>query len=230
MEPVQKRMKLGSNSPNILDLPNEVLETIFLKLSQYEVQQNVALVCSRFLDITRRPVFVQNVLIYPMQIEKPHWRLPTFDFPNCCVKKMEKIKKFYPNCNFELTCPMYAPQNIHYDQDEPKEYRETVLIGFSWMKTLLPHASSITKLTLAVDSELDDYSDFISLQNLESLDLDISMAHSSGDCIHNLKAEFWSNFPILKSLRIKTKWDTDEKCVSKFLGLNLNFRIIIFKL
>ena len=230
MEPVQKRMKLGSNSPNILDLPNEVLETIFLKLSQYEVQQNVALVCSRFLDITRRPVFVQNVLIYPMQIEKPHWRLPTFDFPNCCVKKMEKIKKFYPNCNFELTCPMYAPQNIHYDQDEPKEYRETVLIGFSWMKTLLPHASSISKLTLAVDSEFDDYSDFIFLQNLECLDLDISMAYSSGDCIHSLEAEFWGNFPILKSLRIKTKWYNDETCVSIHLEFCLISGILIYNL
>ena len=229
MEPVQKRMKLGSNCPNILDLPNEVLETIFLKLSQYDVQHNVALVCSRFLNIVRQPVFVQSVEIEPMQLQQQHWRWPTYDFPNSCVRKMRKIKKIYPNCNFVFKCDLYDSKRLKFDHYYHED-RATLLIGFSWMKKFLPYASSITKLTLAVDSEFDDYSDFIFLQNLECLDLDISMAYSSGDCIHSLEAEFWGNFPILKSLRIKTKWYNDETCVSIHLEFCLISGILIYNL
>ena len=81
MEPVQKRIKMNSQEPGaeITDLPNEVLETIFLKLSRYDVQHNVALVCSRFLNIVRRPIFVQSVKIEPKAIETPYWRYATYD-------------------------------------------------------------------------------------------------------------------------------------------------------
>ena len=215
MEPVQKRMKMNSqeHGAGIMDLPNEILEIIFLKLSRYDVQHNVALVCSRFLNIIRQPVFVQNVEIEPMPIKVQHWLWPTYDFPNSCLKKMEKIKKFYPNCNFELECALYEPLQLETDHDG-EELRHTLLIGFSWMKKFLPYASSLTKLTLAVNAKFEDYSDFILLQNLEYLDLDVSMEASAGGDIHKLEAEFWSNFPILKSLKIKTKFDY-ETCVSK---------------
>ena len=215
MEPVQKRMKMNSQEPGagIMDLPNEVLETIFLKLSRYDVQHNVALVCKRFLNITRQPVFGQSVEIEPMPIKVQHWLWPTYDFPNSCLKKMKKVKKVYPNCNFELECALYEPL-FQLDTDgDPEEIRHTLLIGFSWMKKFLPYASSLTKLKLAVKAKFEDYSDFIFLQNLECLDLDVSMEASAGGDIHKLGAEFWSNFPILKSLRIKTKFDSGI-CVS----------------
>ena len=216
MEPVQKRMKMNSqeHGAGIMDLPNEVLEIIFLKLSPYDVQHNVALVCSRFLNIIRRPVFVQSVEIEPKPIKVQHWLWPTYDFPNSCLKKMEKIKKFYPNCNFELVCTLYEPLFQIDAEREAEEIRHTLLIGYSWMKKFLPYASSLTKLTLAVNAKFEDYSDFILLQNLEYLDLDVSMEASAGGDIHKLGAEFWSNFPILKSLKIKTKFDY-ETCVSK---------------
>ena len=51
------------SSKSLLDLSNEVLETIFLKLPQFDVQHNVALVCRRFLDITRMPKMVQSVAV-----------------------------------------------------------------------------------------------------------------------------------------------------------------------
>ena len=69
MEPVQKRIKLlakPQEKKGILDLPNEVLELIFLQLSQYEIQRNLALVCKRFLTITRHPKFVETVKIEPI--------------------------------------------------------------------------------------------------------------------------------------------------------------------
>ena len=47
MEPVPKRMKIQhfQQERGLMDLSNEVLELIFLQLSQSDIQHNVALVC-----------------------------------------------------------------------------------------------------------------------------------------------------------------------------------------
>ena len=48
---------------NILDLPNEVLLKIFSNLSPEDISQNVALVCNRFLEVTRSPKLPRLVTI-----------------------------------------------------------------------------------------------------------------------------------------------------------------------
>ena len=48
---------------NILDLPNEVLIKIFSNLSPEDIYKNVALVCSRFLEVTRSPKLPRLVTI-----------------------------------------------------------------------------------------------------------------------------------------------------------------------
>ena len=45
---------------NLLDIPDEILEIIFLQLPVHDVQWNVALVCKRFLKISRFPGMVKN--------------------------------------------------------------------------------------------------------------------------------------------------------------------------
>ena len=47
----------------ILHLPNEILKIIFMKLPQYDVQRNLALVCKTFLDISRLP----GIILWPGQ-------------------------------------------------------------------------------------------------------------------------------------------------------------------
>ena len=63
MEPLQKQIKISSKGRKIMDLPNELLESIFLKLSHQDIQRNVALVCQRFLQITRKPKFVKTARV-----------------------------------------------------------------------------------------------------------------------------------------------------------------------
>ena len=72
IEPVPKRMKIQhfQQERGLMDLSNEVLELIFLQLSQSDIQQNLALVCRRFLNIKRHPKFVQAVEIEPIGKKK----------------------------------------------------------------------------------------------------------------------------------------------------------------
>ena len=236
-EPAQKRMKMDSPKPGIMDLPDEVLETIFLMLPQHDAQQGVALACKRFLNITRRPNFVQTVEVEPFVELKPYWKLPQCNFPESCLKKIEKVKKVYPNCKIELACDELILESIlmvpsedenedeedDYDYDEHEAYEEHLgkpyLSGFSWMKEFLPYATSITKLTLAVTvKSAADFKDFIVLENLECLELDLYEKNPSELSIPKILkngSKFWSKFPNLKSLIIKS--NHSWSCVSTFL-------------
>ena len=188
-------MKMNSQEPGIMDLPDEVLEMIFLKLSRYDVQHNLALVCRRFLNIARRQIFVPSVEIGKPFIESG------MNFPECYLKKIEKVKKVYPNCNILLNC-------LLKDESEGD-----ILPGYSWMKKFLPYDSSITVLTLRLEhnwQDTSDFLDFIFLENLETLDLDVSLTDhhgGGGPSIQDVEAEFWKKFPNLKSLKIKTRYD-----------------------
>ena len=99
MEPVCKRKKMSQETQEtgILDLPNEILEPIFLMLSQKDRQQNLALVCRRFLEITRNPNFVQDVKIKLIPSENNPARLK-----KSCWERVEKVLRFYPQCKIEL--------------------------------------------------------------------------------------------------------------------------------
>ena len=209
MEPAKKRMKLKSDVSNITDLPNEVLGMIFLKLPRYDVQQNVALVCKRFLDITRQPIFVQVI-----EIKADADPLPE-TFLKCALKKIEQVKKVYPNCKIEFTCK--------FDDDDVHNYRH--VMNYSWMASLLPYDSSITKLALKLGfHKIVDFENFIFMENLESLDLDVSNSDQifGMSSIQDVEAKFWDKFPNLKSLKIKSKYFYD--CVSTYFGL-INFGI-----
>ena len=52
-----------SKSVKLEDMPNEVLEKIFHKLSVYDVQHNLALVSKQFLKVSRIPGMVNYVKI-----------------------------------------------------------------------------------------------------------------------------------------------------------------------
>ena len=210
MEPAQKRMKLRSDGLNILDLPYEVLEIIFLKLSQYDVQHNLALVCRRFLTITRQPIFVKIVTIEGDSVFDEDDEEPLFS--EVALEKIEQVKNIYPNCNIELTCKIENEDDVDYSYF--RRHHKDVL-NYSWVKRLQPYDSSITKLTLGLRfNNDDDFSNLFFMENLESLDLDTSFSDQvySTRSIQDVKAEFWDNFPNLKSLKIKSLYISN--CVS----------------
>ena len=71
-----------------------------------------------------------------------------------------------------------------------------------------------------------NFSNFIRLNNLESLDIDLTGIDWEfvGD-IQEVEADFWGKFPKLKSLRINSNYG-EEDCVSKCLI----FLLILFAL
>ena len=209
MEPAQKRMKLRSDGPNILDLPNEVLEIIFLKLSQYDILLNLAPVCKRFLTITRQPIFLQTVEIEGNAVFDEDDKEP---FSEVALKKIEQVKNIYPNCNIELKCKLEHEVGVEYS-DIRRHHKD--VLNYSWVKRLQPYDSSITKLTLGLRfNNDDDFSNLFFMENLESLDLDTSFSDQvySTRSIQDVKAEFWDNFPNLKSLKINSSYFSN--CVS----------------
>ena len=81
--------KQKSQFPSILDLPNEILEIIFLKVaSQHDIHQNIALVCKRFQKIVQKPKF---------------YHFARFDFitsdenPKISFEEIQNALKPYPN-------------------------------------------------------------------------------------------------------------------------------------
>ena len=209
MEPIQKRMKINPQERRMMDLPDEILTEIFLNVSQQDIHRNLALVCRRFKDITRSPIFAPNVKIEPVFKDIPYLRIPIIEFPDCAVRKMEHMRKIYPKCTFEIRFTAYEPkcQCEHCDQCVEEEHFPPLLIGYAWMKEFLPFANSIIKLDLRVEqNDIKDFDDFIRLENLELLDLD------SVKYIEDLDATFWDNFPNLKVLKIYSQYD--GKCVS----------------
>ena len=210
MEPAQKPMKLRSDGLNILDLPYEVLEIIFLKLSQYDILLNLAPVCKRFLTITRQPIFVKIVTIEGDSVFDEDDEEPLFS--EVALEKIEQVKNIYPNCNIELTCKIENEDDVDYSYF--RRHHKDVL-NYSWVKRLQPYDSSITKLTLGLRfNNDDDFSNLFFMENLESLDLDTSFSDQvySTRSIQDVKAEFWDNFPNLKSLKIKSLYISN--CVS----------------
>ena len=199
MEPARKRNRKQKipREKKILDLPDVVLKTIFLMLSRKDILQNVALVCKRFLEITRNSNLVQSVKIDLSPDENEITKLE-----KSCWQRVKKVLKIYPQCEIELYHKAKAKNGTLIND----------IFGYSWMSCFSPFASSITKMTLDATHEcLKDFSDFIVFENLEYLDLTISAPDplGEGELVGplDLGAEFWNNFPKLKFLTFKS-WDT----------------------
>ena len=202
MESVGKRRKISPKKRGIMDLPDEILQNIFLKVSQYDVQRNLVLVCRRFKDITRNPVFAQDVKIESVLKERPFWAEPVFEFPFCSIRKMEQVREIYPNSTFELKCTSIFKPHDH----------KPLLIGYSWMKEFSRFANSIKKFTLALKHKSIDYTEIPRFENLDCLEIKI---FSKG--IEDFNAKFWSRFPNLKSLKIVSHYSGHQSggsCVS----------------
>ena len=203
MEPAKKRIRLTPQEFPIMDLPNEILEIIFMKLPMQYIQQNIALVCKRFQEITRTENFVKSIGIE--LISKEEWGLRD-QVDDRVLARVKKVLEIYPKCGIELT------YKIPYKRSE-------WIWGYRWMSAFKPFATSITKMSLQIQHhEWTDgcvyFEHFIYLENLESLDFDTSRADKEFVCLPNAEDEFWDNFPKLKSLRLNMGLKNWMHCVS----------------
>ena len=224
MESAKKRRKITSKQREIMDLPEEVLETIFLKLSKYDVYRNLALVCRRFLKITRGEVFAPNVKLKYDLNGRTYCQSPIYKFPEIfkvCTRKMENVLKIYAKSTFHLLCSASFDQRCKFEHcDKCTEYDlgDPLLIGYSWMKEFLPVVDSITKLTLALHHlPIENHAEFTTFKNLTCLEITVQSNYESlygngQNGIEDLEAEFWNFVPNLHSLKVVSNHIID--CVS----------------
>ena len=92
-----KRPKMDDASilTSLIDLPDEILEIIFLKIPVHDVQWNLARVCKRFLQISRYPDMVKNISlsILNLKVTRLH---PTLEFELKFVDACDSVNWMIP--------------------------------------------------------------------------------------------------------------------------------------
>ena len=78
----------------LFDLPDEILEKIFLQISTHDVQQNLAKVCKRFLKVSRLPTMVKN---YSRTIKSFQ-----DDEVAACLEEVKTVTRLFPAAKLEL--------------------------------------------------------------------------------------------------------------------------------
>jgi len=165
----------------ILDIPDEILEKIFLQLSTHDVQQNLAKVCKRFLKVSRFSTMVSKIwlTIENMADEDE-------------MEKVETAVRLFPAASLEL---IYEQDYVESFTKGRNEFR---------LENFEPFVSSLTKLTL----ELYERNDFrrmtetqIRFLALEYLKLDIDLDIPINSYL-KIPERFLDNFPNLTSLTI----------------------------
>ena len=206
-----KQMKLDLPQTGIMDLPNETLIKIFKCLKMKSVHQKVALVCKRFMNITRLPVFCEtySLAIWPIYVNyKVGYKLVDF-----CLNRIKKVLKVFPDCKLELC----------YSSEEAEE--EGSRGFFSSVKDLAPFQTSIVKLDLTFQGRLSS-SDFsisknISFANVKRLEMKINHYWSEGSFYISgaLDSTLWHSFPNLTSLKIEDASSPDNEVSKYFIAL-----------
>ena len=118
-----------STSICLLDIPDEILEIIFLKLPVYDVQWNLALVCKRFLKISRYPNMVKEL---------------TLTLRNMTCE--EEMSKCLTKAKSALVCHPNLMLTLEYEDNE-----SDVLL----MKEFKPFVPFVKKLVKLVNHETD---------------------------------------------------------------------------
>ena len=161
-----------------LDIPDEILEKIFLQLSTHDVQQNLAKVCKRFLKVSRFSTMVSKIsLTIENMAEEDE------------MEKVETAVRLFPASSLELT----------YQQDYFRVIKGRNEFRF---ENFEPFVSSLTKLTLEIN-ERNDFRRMTETQirflALEYLELDIGGLDTP---YLKIPDRFLDNFPNLTSLTI----------------------------
>ena len=230
-EIARKKPKLDVQEVELLDLPNEIIEKIFTYLSRYDNHRCAALVCRRFLDISRQEIFVKEMSFVLLSSRRninfsdPEQEIPTTgDIIDTLDKEhlqnIEKFVKLYPSSKLNL---WYVEPHDHYiNMSNRKRMFE--------LEELRPIATSIKRLILSPVSyrSLDFLDDnIIEFQNLERLVLDLTDAEMLTEppyiSIQHVPREYWKNFPNLRCLNIVSEYEGEVYWVSLRFFMMSNF-------
>ena len=161
----------------ILDLPTEVLVKIFAMLQQEDVLGNVAMVCKRFLEITRIPEVLPNVRIFSNYIEDIGFY----------ARKIQNLHEIYPASTFDI--------DVYYAEYSDMEKLQNV-----------SHLINNMSLRFGLDSNKEDsFPVFENLEFMDLRD--VANPGRYGPIFHLYQVPgFWSNFPKLTYLNFDV-WD-----------------------
>ena len=178
MIPRESGTPQNPSKTKITDLPDEILESIFLKLSEKDVHRNLVLVCQRFKNIIYRPKFTPIVKIVAIP--------GRFDIS--VFEKVEKALDIYPLSKIEVVYNLIGLKMM-------EEWMEHCAGFFPWVSKM---SLSCTTLDFRAFAKFTDYEQF---ETLECLDLNLEFSHA----LLTAKMDFRNCYPALKSLNIKAK-------------------------
>ena len=225
-EVARKKPKLDVQVIGLLDLPNEIIRKIFTYLLRFDLHKIAALVCRRFLAISRQDFFIKemdfdllssrrNISIHDPEPEIPTTSeiVDTLDQEH--LKNIEKFVNLYPASKLNLN--YVEPFNHFVTQFDDMSSRKRMF----QLEVLRPIAASIKKLVLmpVTCRSLDFLDDnVIELPNLEILQFDLGEVEYSSKppywSIQHVPQEYWTNFPNLRCLNIDTEYEGEEYWVS----------------
>ena len=186
------RTDLTCKDLNILDLPCEILLKIFWMLPIFDIHRGVAIVCKRFLHITRLPDFFQLIDLKTNE-DIPISKEQKLDYKNKFINMVHSILGHSPHCKF----------NVQVTKNK---------IPIGDLGTI---ASSIKKLSM--ESEFASGRDWYVVplfENVEELRLinseNVATRIQSGYGNYYLqRRDIWTKFPKLTSLEIHAGCNND---------------------
>ena len=240
----RKRPKMEFQVIGLLDLPNEIIRKIFTYLSRFDLHGSAAVVCRRFLAISRQEIFVNEMSFDLLSSRRninprsPEQEIPTTGeiidtLDQEHFQNIENFLKLYPSSKLNLN---YVEPYDHFVNTNHRRMFQ--------LEELRPIAASVKKLVLAPVSygSLDFLDEnVIEFPNLEILELDLFDAEGSTvpsfPSIQHVPREYWKNFPNLRCLNIDSEYEGEKHWVRlytrgflctkyEFEGLYFNFQSI----
>ena len=189
----KNQVKDLQDDTGILSLPEELLTKIFLHFPRNFNLQTVGLVCQRFLQVVRLPIFVpyQNITLIA---ENDKNRA----LSKRSLVEIINVLKIYPECKLQLSL-----ERGTYASMDPDSYSRLPMISF---RKLEPFLLSVNDFVLDIGHcESNSLSVIPSLVNLKSLTLNFHGYDNDGcsenfEGINEVEVSFWEKFPNLDSL------------------------------
>ena len=189
----------NSKNGGIMCLPEDILTKIFLHFHRNFNLQNIGLVCRRFLEVVRQPIFVPRQTISSLtEGDKNRVICKT------SIAEIRNVLKIYPECKLELSF-----SRGHEMGDDDYFEGNSPMISF---KKLEPYLTSISKLDFSISDSMFSLSrnlNFIpSLVNLKCLEMDFSdhnyetRFNDEFGGVYSIEDAFWDKFPNLTTLNI----------------------------
>ena len=194
----------------ILCLPEDVLTKIFLYFPRNFNLQSIALVCKRFLQVVRLPIFVPHQEITDLD-ERDDSRV----ISTRSLVEIRNVLMIYPKCKLRLSLCRglwWLDHGIYNDDYDPDYLYDSPMIS---LKKLEPYLESIERFFIKISFSHyplnRDLSVIPYLLNLKTLTLDVSDIDYDRDKhgyltdfggIMSIEETFWDKFPNLETLRI----------------------------